>query len=191
MFFRSQKKKPPVTSEQFDNPLFNIGEHTYGKPTICSFDDGTRLTIGKFCSISDKVTFLLGGNHRTDWCSTYPFPDLNEQWPDAADIPGHPQTKGDLIIGHDVWIGHGATILSGLSIGSGAVIGACSVVTKDVAPYGIVAGNPAQIIKSRFSPELCEQLLEKCWWNWPVEKIKEHIEIICSNRIDKLLQITV
>ncbi len=190
MFFRS-KKKPPVTREQFNNPLYTIGEYTYGKPTICSFDDGTRLTIGKFCSISDKVTLLLGGNHRTDWVSTYPFSDIQEQWPEASNIQGHPQSKGDLNIGHDVWIGHGATILSGLTIGSGAVIGACSIVTRDVAPYEIVAGNPAQLIKIRFSPELCEQLLAKAWWNWPIDKIKEHIDIICSARIDKLLQISV
>jgi acetyltransferase-like isoleucine patch superfamily enzyme len=189
MFFRS-KKKPPVTREQFDNPLYSIGEFTYGKPTICSFNDGTRLTIGKFCSISDKVTLLLGGNHRIDWVSTYPFPDLPVQWPEAANIGGHPLSKGDLTIGHDVWIGHGATILSGVTIGSGAVIGACSVVTRDVAPYEIVAGNPAQLIKSRFSPETCAQLLAKAWWNWPVETIKAHIEIICSDRIDKLLQIS-
>jgi len=189
MFFRS-KNKPPATREQFDNSLYTIGKYTYGKPTICSFNDGTRLRIGKFCSISDKVTLLLGGNHRADWVSTYPFPDLTEQWPEAADIKGHPISKGDLNIGHDVWIGHGATILSGLSIGSGAVIGACSVVTRDVAPYGIVAGNPAQLIRSRFSPEICEQLLVKAWWDWPVEKIKAHIETICSNHIDKLLQIS-
>jgi len=190
MFFRSQKK-PPLTNEQFNNPLFDIGDYTYGKPTICSFDDGTRLTIGKFCSISDKVTFLLGGNHRTDWVSTYPFPDLAEQWPEAADISGHPQTKGNLTIGHDVWIGHGATILSGITIGSGAVIGACSVVTKNVAPYQIVAGNPAQIIRNRFSTQLCEQLLAQAWWEWPVEMIREHIETICSNRIEDILQISV
>ena len=188
MFFRL-KKKPPVTREQFNNPLFSIGEYTYGRPTICSFDDGTRLTIGKFCSISDKVTIILGGNHRTDWVSTFPFPDLTDQWPQAKSIQGHPKTKGDLIIGHDVWIGHGATILSGIRIGSGAVIGACSVVTRDVAPYQIVAGNPAEIIKSRFSPEVCEQLLVKAWWKWPVETIKKNIDTICSDRIDKLLQI--
>jgi len=188
MFFRS-KKKPPLTRELFDDPLFTIGEHTYGRPTICSFDDGTRLKIGKFCSISDKVTLILGGNHRTDWITTYPFPDLTQQWPEAASITGHPVSKGDLDIGNDVWIGHGATILSGLTIGSGAVIGACSVVTSDVAPYAIVAGNPARQIRKRFSPEICQQLFELAWWEWPVETIKKNIEILCSERIHELLNI--
>jgi len=79
-------------------------------------------------------------NHRIDWATTYPCPALSSEWPEAADISDHPQSKGDIVIGNDVWIGHGATILSGLTIGSGAVIGACSVVHQDVPPYGIVAG---------------------------------------------------
>lgn len=187
MFFRSQKK-PPITREQFDNPLFSIGEHTYGRPTICSYGDGTELNVGKFCSISDKVTFLLGGNHRTDWVTTYPFPDMPQQWPEAEDIEGHPQSKGSLNIGHDVWIGHGVTVLSGLSIGSGAVIGACSVVTRDVAPYEIVAGNPARFIKKRFSPDICEQLLALAWWDWPLETIREKMKLLCSGNIDQLLK---
>ena len=189
MFFRS-KKKPPMTREQFDNPLFTIGEHTYGRPTICSYGDGSRLNIGKFCSISDKVTFLLGGNHRTDWATTYPFPDMPQHWPEAQEILGHPISKGDLNIGHDVWVGHGATILSGLSIGSGAVIGACSVVTRDVEPYEIVAGNPSQHIRTRFTTDVCEQLLALAWWEWPVETIREQMELLCSANIDKLLQIS-
>ena len=189
MLFRAKKKRPPITRDLFNNPLYTIGEHTYGKPTICSYNDQTRLHIGKFCSISDKVTFILGGNHRVDWATTYPFPDLEEGWPEAAHISGHPASKGDLHIDHDVWIGHGATILSGLTIGSGAVIGACSVVTKDVAPYTMVAGNPATPIRQRFTPELCEQLLELAWWDWPLDTIKQHMETLCSNRLDELLKI--
>ncbi len=189
MLFHS-KKKPPLTREQFNNPRFSIGEHTYGSPEIKSFNDGTRLSIGKFCSIASKVTILLGGNHRTDWGSTYPFPDLTERWPEAEGISGHPQTNGDLSIGNDVWIGYGATILSGLQIGSGAVIGACSVVTGDVAPYAIVAGNPARLIRKRFPPELCNRLLEHAWWDLPIDTIRKNIDIICSPQIDKLLQIT-
>ncbi len=189
MFFHSQKK-PPITREQFSNPLFTIGEHTYGRPDIRSYPDNTRLTIGKFCSISAKVTIILGGNHRIDWASTYPFSAFSHQWPEAENISGHPHTKGDLIIGHDVWIGHGATILSGLTIGSGAVIGACSVVSRDVPPYGIVIGNPAQLIRKRFDQELCNGLMELSWWHWPEDKIKKNMELICSDRIQELLKVT-
>ncbi len=188
MFFRSQKK-PPSTREQFDNPLFTIGEYTYGHPDIRSYGDQTHLTIGKFCSISAKVTIILGGNHRIDWATTYPFSALTRQWPEAEDISGHPWTKGDLTIGHDVWIGHGATILSGLTIGSGAVIGACSVVNRDVPPYGIVAGNPAQIIRKRFDQESCKSLLELSWWHWPEDKIRKNMVLICSDRIQELLKV--
>ncbi len=188
MFFRSQKK-PPITREQFDNPLFTIGEYTYGRPDIRSYGDQTHLTIGKFCSISAKVTIILGGNHRIDWATTYTFSALSRQWPEAENINGHPWTKGDLIIGHDVWIGHGATILSGLTIGSGAVIGACSVVNQDVPPYGIVAGNPAQIIRKRFDREICKSLLKLSWWHWPEDKIRDNMVLICSNRIPELLKI--
>ena len=189
MFFRSPKK-PQATREQFDNPLFSIGAYTYGQPDIRSYKDGTHLTIGKFCSISSKVTLILGGNHRIDWATTYPFPALTSKWPEAEEIDGHPMTKGDLKIGNDVWIGHGATILSGLRIGSGAVIGACSVVHKDVPPYGIVAGNPARVLRTRFDQKTCEALLKLSWWDWPEDKIRNNMELICSNRIPELLKVT-
>lgn len=188
MFLRSPKK-PPATREQFSNPLFSIGKHTYGKPDIRSYGDNTRLSIGKFCSISSQVTIILGGNHRIDWATTYPFPALASLWPEAGNISGHPGTKGDLIIGHDVWIGHGATILSGLTIGSGAVIGACSVVHQDIPPYGIVAGNPAGLLRSRFDRKTCDALLELCWWDWPEEKIRKNVALICSDRIHELLKV--
>jgi len=189
MFF-SSPKKPPATREQFSNPLFSIGKHTYGKPDIRTYGDNTRLTIGRFCSISSKVTIILGGNHRIDWVTTYPFPALSSEWPEARAISGHPESKGDLTIGHDVWIGHGATILSGLTIGSGAVIGACSVVNQDIPPYGIVAGNPARLLRTRFDQETCNALLEMSWWNWPEDTIKKHMELLCSNRIHELLKVT-
>ena len=138
-----------------ENPAYakySIGRFTYGEPTVLDYGDAT-LKVGSFCSISDGVKVLLGGNHRADWLTTYPFPEL---WPEAQGMPGHPATKGDVIIGHDVWIGLDALILSGVQVGDGAIIGARSVVTKSVAPYAIVAGNPARAKASRTADSFAE-----------------------------------
>ena len=148
-----------------------IGDYTYGCPEIFDWEEGASLRIGKFCSISSNVKIFLGGEHRADWITTYPFSALNKDWPEASKITGHPRTKGDVIIGNDVWIGYGAVILSGVTIGDGAIIGAMSVVTKNVDSYTIVAGNPAREIKKRFSSNKIRRLMEIKWWNWPIKKI--------------------
>jgi acetyltransferase-like isoleucine patch superfamily enzyme len=183
----SRKKKQVLTHDRINGPNCVIGDHTYGEPTILQFDQTTRLLIGRFCSISDQVTIILGGNHRSDWITTYPFPAFKECWPEAAAIKGHPASKGDIVIGDDVWIGYGATILSGVIIGSGAVIGAQAVISRDVAPYAIMAGNPAQEIKKRFDDITITRLLQLSWWNWPEEKIRINLPFLCSNQIQQLL----
>ena len=166
--------------------IVNVGEYTYGKPNILYWDDKTKLTIGRFCSIARNVTFLLGGNHRVDWITTYPFSALNDEWIEAKDIHGHPSTNGNIKIGNDVWIGYDATILSGVTVGDGAVIGSKSVVTKDVEPYSIVGGNPAKIIKKRFKENQIQRLLELQWWNWSKDKIKKNINLLCNVYIDQI-----
>jgi len=179
-----EKKKPSFYMCQ--NPEyadFDIGEWTYGRPNILSQDQGATLKIGKFCSIAGDVTIMLGGEHRIDWITTYPF---NIFFKEAKHLTGHPATKGDVIINNDVWIGEGAFILSGICIGNGAVIAARSVVTKDVKPYTIVGGNPAHEIKKRFPDEIIEKLLQIQWWNWPIEKIKENIPLLLSGDVQAL-----
>ena len=137
------------TREYLPYPSYKIGKHTYGKPKVFDWNDGGKLIIGDYCSIADGVTILLGGNHRHEWVTTYPFSttDFNDTWPEASDISGQPWSKGNVEIGNDVWIGYGATILSGVVIGDGAVIAAGSMVVHNVDPYSIVAGNPARLIK--------------------------------------------
>ena len=167
--------------------ILEVGDYTYGKPQICKWDDSTKLKIGKFCSIADGVKILLGGNHRSDWISTYPFSAISEIWPEAKDIKGHPCSKGDISIGNDVWIGMDVTILSGVTISDGAIIGAGSVVTKDVKPYSVVAGNPAKLIRMRFNSEQIEKLLSIRWWDWDIKKIHKNLNLLCSSSIDKFI----
>jgi acetyltransferase-like isoleucine patch superfamily enzyme len=156
---------------------YEVGRGTYGTPQVTDWGSGARLTVGSFCSIASDVRIFLGGNHRSDWVTTYPFTHL---WPAAAGIKGHPTTKGDVTIGHDVWIGSGALILSGVQIGNGSVIAANSVVTKVVRPYEVVAGNPAKHVRFRFSDKTMEALQQIAWWNWPDEKIEEAIPLLLS-----------
>jgi acetyltransferase-like isoleucine patch superfamily enzyme len=169
--------------------IYQIGDFTYGRPKVIAFTKDTRLIIGKFCSIAANVKIVLGADHRMDWVSTYPFPALGKIWPEANGVKGHPASKGDVVIGNDVWIAEGAVILSGVKIGNGAVIGSQAVVSKDVAPYAVVSGNPARLVKNRFDEDTIDMLLQIQWWNWPVEKIRQHMHLICSQKIDEFLRI--
>ena len=168
---------------------YQIGEFTYGRPRVIAFSGDTRLVIGKFCSIAANVKIVLDADHRMDWVSTYPFPALGKIWPEAKGIKGHPATKGDVVIGNDVWIAEGAVILSGVTIGDGAVIGSQAVVSKDVPPYAVVSGNPARLVSMRFDEDTVKKFLQIQWWNWPEEKIKKHLHLICSRNIDEFIKI--
>ncbi len=147
-----------------------------------------KLVIGKFCSIACGAKFLFtSANHTQASLSTYPFPIFFEEWGlDVRDITTAWDNKGDIIIGNDVWIGYEAVILSGVTIGDGAIIGTRAVVTKDVPPYTIVGGVPAQPIRKRFSDDMISALLEIKWWDWPEERIRTHIPGIQARRIDRL-----
>ena len=158
---------------------YEIGDWTYGKPRIRSWREGATFKIGRFCSIADGVTILIGGEHRVDWVTTFPVNILFG----VEKVPGLPRTKGDVVIGNDVWIGQDALILSGVQIGNGAVIAARSVVKEDVLPYSIVAGNPAQLIKFRFSKSVIRDLLNIAWWNWPLPKLEEAWPLLLSSDI--------
>jgi acetyltransferase-like isoleucine patch superfamily enzyme len=150
-----------------------VGRHTYGHEqiTVRHWGEPAELTIGSFCSIADRIVVLLGGNHRADWVTTYPFPAFPDRWETARGIAGVPTSNGDVTIGNDVWIGSNATIMSGVTVGDGAVIGTDSCVTRDVSPYAIVGGNPAKLLRHRFDAATVERLLTLRWWNWSDERI--------------------
>lgn len=162
---------------------YEVGEYTYGVPRVV-FPEG-KLKIGKFCSFAWDVTIYLGGNHRVDWFALYPFG--GPRWPEAEGLVGVLGGKGDVTIGNDVWVGSNVIILSGVTVGDGAVIGAGSVVTADVEPFTIVAGNPAKLVKKRFSDEVTEILIELKWWDWPEDKIRKNIHVLCSDDVEMLL----
>jgi acetyltransferase-like isoleucine patch superfamily enzyme len=179
-FFKSRKKISPFTRDHFNFHHIHIEDYTYGLPVVKDWGEGKSLFIGKYCSIADDVLLMLGGNHRLDWVSTYPFNAFNQQFPKFKNITGHPASKGDIKIGNDVWIGNGVTILSGVTIGDGAVIGAKSVVTKSIPPFAIAVGNPARVVRYRFDSESIEGLLKIKWWDWDEEKINFYSELICQ-----------
>lgn len=154
-------------------PYVTIGEHTYSGP-INFFRWGTeQISIGRYCSISQGVSILAGGNHNTANVSTYPFDTMllkNGQPERSYDA------DGDIQIGSDVWIGYGASILGSCSIGNGAVIAANATVFTDIPPYAIAVGNPARVLKYRHSGEIVSALLRIAWWDWPEETIRERVE---------------
>lgn len=165
--------------EWVDPDITGCSDFTYAwKPRIKSWGEGTKCYIGKFCSIAGDVQIFLGGNHRNDWISTYPF---NQLLPEVYGyIKGHPMSKGDVRIGNDVWIGNNVMIMSGVTIGNGASIGAGAVVTKDIPPYAVAAGVPARVVKYRFPPGVRTILLKMRWWDWPIGKIAEAVPLLQS-----------
>lgn len=180
------------------NPNIIIGDYTY-------YDDpedsenfernvlyhfpfiGDKLIIGKFCALSRGVRFIMNGaNHKMSGFSTYPFEIFGCGWERVAPEQHEFPFKGDTTIANDVWIGYESVIMPGVNIGDGAIIAAKSIVTKDVAPYTIVGGNPAQPIRSRFPDEIIQLLLKIEWWNWPIEKITRNLEKIVNADIEAL-----
>lgn len=150
------------------------------------WDESERIRIGSFCSIADEVVIFGGGEHRTDWATTFP---LRIAFGDPlAGKDGHPVSKGETKIGSDVWIGFRVIVLSGVTIGDGAVIGAGAMVAADVPPYAIVAGNPAEVIRYRFPPNDIQRLLSLCWWDWDIDKIKENVPLLCSENIERFIR---
>lgn len=174
-----RREKRPIDWRE----TYEVGRDTYGKPRINHWGESATLKVGSFRSIANDVKIFLGGNHRTDLITTYPFSYFRES---AKHISASITTRGDVIIGHDVWLGDGAVILSGVHIGNGAAVGASSVVTKDVPPYAIVVGNPARLIRMRFSDEEIATLQSLEWWHWDDAKLDAAMPHLLANDIEAL-----
>ena len=164
----------------------SFGKYSYGKIKIL-WGGPHNLKVGNFCSIGHNVSVYLGGNHRTDWVTTYPFGHIHQDIFNNFDGVGHPSSKGDVCIGNDVWIGSNVTIMSGVTIGDGSVIANNSHVVKDVQPYSLVGGNPATLIKFRFTPHQIHKLLLIKWWFWDDHKINLFTPLLCNHNIDTFI----
>lgn len=195
--------KGKTLSEQVTNPNIKVGRYSYysGYYHGHSFDDCARyllpdrddvdqLIIGGFCSIGTGAAFMMAGNqgHRHDWITSFPFFYMDEEPAFHEAVNGY-QSAGDTVIGNDVWIGSEVIIMPGIKVGDGAVIGTRALVTKDVEPYAVVGGNPAKLIRKRFSEQDIEMLLEMKWWDWPVEQIKKAMPLLCSSDITGLYHV--
>lgn len=165
------------------------GKYSYGyEYATVLWNNGNKINVGSFCSIARGLTIYLGGNHRSDWITTYPFGHANPKTFTSFNGEGHPSTSGDVIIGNDVWIGSDVTIMSGVTIGDGSIIAANSHVVKNVEPYSITGGNPAKLIKYRFSDEQIKSLLKIKWWEWDDEKINSECCTLCSTNLDEFIK---
>jgi acetyltransferase-like isoleucine patch superfamily enzyme len=161
-----------------------VGRGTYGDVKIREHSGDGILKVGAFCSFGRDVDVFLGGNHRPDWVTTYPFAN---KW-GCADLDGRVSSKGDVVIGNDVWVGTRAVIMSGVTIGDGVVVGAYSVVAKDLEPYGIYVGNSARLVRKRFDDATIKKLLEIKWWEWEDEKIREFLPLMLNTNIDAFIK---
>src|SRR5579884_4074900 len=178
------------------SPYTSVGEFTYyddphdstgfESNNVLYHTGPDRLVIGKYCSLAAGVSFIMSrANHRMSGVSTYPFPLFGGSWSDEMDLFVDVPTRGDTVVDNDVWIGHGATIMPGIHIGDGAIIGARSVVTSDVPSYGIVAGNPARLLRRRYSEDEVRRLSRISWWDWPVEQVTANVRILMSGSVDQ------
>ncbi|HYH40172.1 MAG TPA: CatB-related O-acetyltransferase [Azospirillum sp.] len=163
-------------------------EHFQDRNVLYHYEfTGDRLVIGRYCALAAGVRFIMNGaNHALDGFSTYPFV-IFPDW--QAPIPQFP-SRGDTVVGNDVWIGWEAAILPGVRIGDGAIVAARAVVTRDVEPYTVVAGNPAMPVKRRYDDATVAALLEIAWWDWPAEKIQRNLAAITGADLEALRNAT-
>ncbi|MBV2359819.1 CatB-related O-acetyltransferase [Thalassococcus sp. CAU 1522] len=183
-----------------NHPRIAVGDYTYmsAHDDLCDPDQiaarlapylfafsPERLVIGKFCQIADGVRIITASaNHRRDGLSTFPFAIFDGGAADGR--PSMPAPGPDTIIGNDVWLGAGATVMPGARIGDGVIVAAGAVVTGSAAPYTVIGGNPAQVIRRRLPATAAARMQALAWWDWPIDHILEHEALICGTDLDAL-----
>jgi virginiamycin A acetyltransferase len=179
--------KPVITSEKIE-----VGDYTYyddpGDPT--AFEQNNvlygygpeRLVIGRYCALAEGVRFIMSGaNHPILGPSTFPFGIFGGSWEEKTiDLVYSAPSRGDTVVGNDVWLGYRTLVMPGVTIGDGAIVAAASVVTGDIPAYAIAGGNPARVLRMRYDEEDVARLLRAAWWDWPVELVTEHARTIMS-----------
>jgi len=183
------------------NPQIQVGDYTYYDDPDAAHEferdaflygyGPERLIIGRYCAIASGVRFIMAGaNHADLGPSTFPFGIFGGVWADRTmDLVMSAESRGDTVVGNDVWLGYRALVMPGVAIGDGAVIAAASVVASDVPPYAIVGGNPARVLRRRFEDDEVERLLRAAWWDWPVELVTEHARTIMAGEPAELERI--
>src|SRR3954447_8062529 len=183
------------------HPNVEVGDYTYyddpDDPVAFERDavlyayGPERLIIGRFCAIASRARFVLpGANHADLGPSTYPFGIFGSPWAERTmDLVMGAPSRGDTVVGHDVWIGYEALILPGVTIGHGAAVAAASLFASDVPAYAIVAGNPARVVRRRYGDEDVERLLRAAWWDWPAALVTEHARTIMAGPPEELERI--
>jgi virginiamycin A acetyltransferase len=173
------------------NEKVEAGDFTYyddaGDPTAFAEQNvlyaygPERLVIGRYCALAEGVRFVLAGaNHPMLGPSTFPFGIFGGDWEKTMDLVMSAPSRGNTVVGNDVWLGYQALVMPGVTIGHGAIVAAGSVVSADVPPYAIAGGNPAHVLRMRYDEADVERLLRAAWWDWPVELVTEHARTIMS-----------
>lgn len=179
------------------SPLIEVGEYSYYDDPDGATDFETRnvlyhygperLVIGKYCALGTGIRFIMNGaNHRMDGPSTFPFPIMGGGWAEHLDLLAGLPGRGDTVVGNDVWIGYGAMVMPGVRIGHGAIVASGAVVVDDIPDYGIVGGNPARLIRTRYSAPDVARLLALAWWDWPAEHLTRHVRTVMSGTVEEL-----
>ncbi len=183
-----------------DVPYIEAGDYSYYDDVEHATDFATRnvlypngperLVIGRYCALATGVRFILsGGNHPMMGPGTYPFSIFGGDWLDLTlDLIDARPSRGDTVVGNNVWLGYQSTILPGVHIGDGAIVGAGAVVAHDVPPFAVSAGNPARVVRRRYPRDEIDRLLEVAWWDWPVEKVTRHARTILAGTVDALVK---
>jgi acetyltransferase-like isoleucine patch superfamily enzyme len=193
---KALRSLPPAHDREDDQPApalelpagLSMGRHSHAVPRVIRWpSENAQISVGAFCSINSSAQILAGGLHHHEWVTSFAMRvrlELPGQFED-----GHPWSKGDVVIGNDVWIGLEALVMSGVTIGHGAVVGARAVVTHDIPPYAVVAGVPARVIKYRFPVAERVALQRIAWWDWSDEKVIDNVDLLCSPRIAEFIEL--